>query len=401
NGTYDINKFDTTTSLALGAEGTVTLPAGYYAKDILVQNTSKDILSGNYAAYTEGSYNATTGTNGNNASHPDISALGTSPYILGINESVTLPAGYYSKQVTINNGVRDILKNNDEATTQTVTPTSNTGLQSSLALATNNKTFNLNINQGITLPAGYYSTPITVNNGIVNKESSIKSALLAPTFPAGYYSGKDIDVPNLATYQTVNGSDNNGINSNVSISTSTANSYNLGINDALVFPAGYYNQSITVNNSIINKGSKDITITNASETITLPAGYYSQITAHTSIDASSFPNASLTYYLKHQHVDANGEVHDSEYIAETSGGCYTEYYTWTTHEKRFKCKDCVKCDYEGIDNLCDDYDEWDEPHEGYKCNCGKTAGASEGTASSASLIQPYQAIYKVEIEYNN
>ncbi|MBQ9303160.1 hypothetical protein [Butyrivibrio sp.] len=182
--------------------------------------------------------------------------------------------------------------------------------------------------------AGYYSTPITVNNGIVNKESSIKSALLATTFPAGYYSGKDIDITPTAIYAAYQGKNNTGISGNQTISKTAQTEIQLGISDSIAIQPGYYPYAVKVDNSIINRGSQECTITTNGKQ-TLPAGYYDGITIVTDLAQTT---GSIKYY-HHVHSTANTTTtketdtitpttdgYTDDYQSSVSGGCFTRAY---------------------------------------------------------------------------
>ena len=96
------------------------------------------------AAYTGTSSQATTLAEGV-TSYVGLNASGESILTLGVNESLTLESGYYSDPVTINNGVV------------------NRGTVSAILTSSDNTT---------TLPAGYYSS-ITVSTNITNLGGTI------------------------------------------------------------------------------------------------------------------------------------------------------------------------------------------------------------------------------------
>ena len=58
-------------------------------------------------------------------------------------------------------------------------------------------------------------------------------------------------------------------------------------------------------------------------------------------------------------------------------------------------------DGDGRDNeWCDYSRSAPVTHVGYTCNCGKSAGQSEGTVTDESEIKPSQYISSVTIDYN-
>ena len=92
--------------------------------------------------------------------------------------------------------------------------------------------------------------------------------------------------------------DNTGTGTNLSATKNSANIsikdksvINLGVNEAVSFPSGYYSDEITINNNIVNRGSEAITV-GAGETITLEPGYYGETTI--TANASALKAKSVT-----------------------------------------------------------------------------------------------------------
>lgn len=111
---------------------------------------------------------------------------------LAADSQFTLPAGFYSDSVTILNGVRDVQKNDDKAIVSEYTAGDNnsSGI-GELSLQSNLSDISIGLKESVTFPAGYYSDPITVNNGVKDR-GSYTADNITGTFKPGYYSSNSI-----------------------------------------------------------------------------------------------------------------------------------------------------------------------------------------------------------------
>lgn len=58
------------------------------------------------------------------------------------------------------------------------------------------------------------------------------------------------------------------------VSVGNADTVNLGINQKITMPAGYYNENTIINNQVKDKGSVKVSFTKAIQSVTLDSGYY-------------------------------------------------------------------------------------------------------------------------------
>ena len=342
---------ETKSSLVLGANDSVTLPAGYYNKQVTISNgvinrtrNDKVTVSGLVGSKGEAAANGNITKTFADGDY-DISALdNVNSYLyLGAKSAVTFPAGYYSKPITVENSVTDrsntVLKveaNYDAASMSTSDKSKEgTAKKGQYSTATNgsNPSVNSNgkavlgINETITLPAGYYENPLTVSNGVVNRGSVTKAlnAGKSQTLAAGYYSGVTISANSLAS-QTA--------------ATSTAG-------DILSGKTAWVN-GLLVTGNMPNHGAPSTVLTSRNKTVNFPAGYYDAFTVST--DYTSIPGTIEYHHHVHSLTSSTEEViNDSlaqnsvsgqyadNYQAANSGGCFTKLQ-YTGHQHTSSCQ---------------------------------------------------------------
>lgn len=179
--------------------------------------------------------------------------------------------------------------------------------------------------------------------GMVLKGHTFSSA------SAGTNVSGTMEIPTLLTLGTVTGADNDGISDDVTISnaynqTTDNSEINLGIGDSITIPAGYYDKPLTINNSVINRGTLNAVLTSSSNSINLSSGYYDDSSITTNI---SNLKGTINYTLVHQHTDScysytYGERHQS--IVGTNWGSWEDDTHYPnnnpgTHNV-YQCKDC-------------------------------------------------------------
>ena len=255
--------------------------------------------------------------------------------------------------------------------------------------------------------AGYYSTPITVNNGIVNRNNSIKSALLATTFPAGYYSGKDINITPTAIHAAYTGQNNTGISGNQTISKTAQTEIQLGISDSIAIQPGYYPYAVKVDNSIIDQSSnyKEVTITTNGKQ-TLPAGYYNGLTIVTSLDQTtgtieyyhhmhSLENTTSTTHSDQLQATAAEKAQytlSDDYQSSVSKGCFTRAYYHHPGGSR-PCGGTISAHFEdyGEDGGSSWYTKWicDSCGKHYGTDGGDHRGETKGTCDNPISYEAY------------
>lgn len=132
-----------------------------------------------------GAYNAQANTHNTKVSLSPTNTV----FDIGVNQSVTLPAGYYDKGVTVRTGVIDRTRTNDLAlgTYSSSTNTHNT----KVSLSPTNTTVDIGVNQSITLPVGYYDQGVTIRTGVIDRQTVSwgPSGKGTYTLQPGYYSG--------------------------------------------------------------------------------------------------------------------------------------------------------------------------------------------------------------------
>ena len=279
-------------------------------------------LSGRTSTLTLDDYNPTTtsasfGTQTETSEYSSNAGKLTetkSSLVLGANDSVTLPAGYYNKQVTISNGVINRTRNDkvtvsglvgskgEAAANGNITKTFADGDYDISVLDNVNSYLYLGAKSAVTFPAGYYSKPITVENSVTDRSNTVLK--VEANYDAASMSTSDKSKEGTAKkgqYSTATNGSNPSVNSNGKIV--------LGINESITLPAGYYENPITVSNGVVNKGSIETVLTKNKSTIDLEAGYYSKAKIATNVP--DIP-AKIEYNMGHVHTGSSSR----------GGGCY-------------------------------------------------------------------------------
>ncbi|WP_026653384.1 hypothetical protein [Butyrivibrio proteoclasticus] len=219
----------------------------------------------------------------------------------------------------------------------------------------------------------------------------------------------NIPAPTTAVGNFYNGGDNSGLGVGISSSNPTADvnvdgvtTINIGVNESITLPSGYYPNDITIQNNVANRGSNNVLLSTNSNSATLPAGYYDEFTVSTDIK-----NAGGTVaYCQHVHstesadeyvvldtVDPTSEGLANSYISPEATGCFTTPYyvtvvdsreqhgssdctqsggSWQRGERHYKCN---KCGWSGTgENGSHVYEKTHQELRGYTRSCGKTQG---------------------------
>lgn len=254
----------------------ITVGAGYYEEDTIIKTAIPTPETFAASPYDGGENDYLVGDNSLD-SMQDITLNdyhnGTEYQIdLGVDEQMTLLPGYYYDNVTIKNGVQD---RGDPTTILD------------------------GDNQGVDLPAGYYSDgSVTINSDY----SSIINALNT-TFGTSFTGNekfKEIadsitgDIFSLnrtgtAYFKEKLTGDNTRIGTspineeltNVALAGETID---LGVDEQLVIPAGYYNDEIIVQNGVVHQETVNTTVsannndTYGAKEVSYGPGYYDSIT---------------------------------------------------------------------------------------------------------------------------
>ena len=236
-------------------------------------------------------------------------------------------------------------------------------------------------------------------------------------------SGVDIEgtMPNPST-ASVNTSYGSGNNDKIGATTVSINNsadtteshdnveqINLGINESITIPHGYYNKDIVINNGVANRGSNSLANYITPTNTAFPDGYYPTSKLNEIYNAgvlngnvTGFKGATVTYHLVHQHVDKNGNVQSGDYVTSGSGGCYTrEVATWVKSGYMDSWTEWTGNDSGSGHEEYIEHHEWhDTSHYEYKwyCTCGYAYHAEEPSTTDYDSILPTQLIKSVSVE---
>ena len=309
-----------------------------YSMGGLITGTMPNRLDGTGTVASKGSYSpSTSGSNGYEATTTTAMTTSNTTLTLGLNDTLTLPYGFYSKPITIRNGIvnrgkltgsmllslaktggyKGYYSSTDIPVNNTITASSYTGANNETAPASttynqdSGNTINLGVNQKLTIPTGYYHKGLTINNGVINRGKLTGSMLLSLAKTGdykGYYSSTDIPVNNTITASNYTGGNNETAPASTTYNQDSGNTINLGVNQKLTIPTGYYHKGLTINNGVINRGTINETI-NAGQTYTTSkAGYYTAITVKANSLSSQTPATVTAAQILSGHTAwANGE----------------------------------------------------------------------------------------------
>ncbi len=264
----------------------VEISPGYYEESTFIQTDIPTPDTFTSAPYVDGNNDgilADTVTVTDETNIEDYHFSGEYDVSVGIDEQLTLKPGYYYDPVTIKNGVKD---NGDPSAT-----------------LDGNK-------QYIDLPKGYYvDGTIQINptwNDLVGKLNAIFDTSFTgnESFETikDSLAGDNFGHNNLGTakYTPKTEGDNTRVGTSSSQETVSSvelagKTIDLGVDETLVIPAGYYGSPITIQNGVLHQENVDTTVsannndTYGSKSVTYPAGYYDSIDV---TDAT--PNGKIT-----------------------------------------------------------------------------------------------------------
>ena len=292
----------------------------------------------------------------------------------------------------------------------------------------------IDIGQGeaVTLPFGYYFHNVVLRNSDKNMGTySPSEVYLGDTLTGdkGYYEGISVQVPtketviqrgevtidDLVQNDAVEGiaeteasfygngnNENNGITAGESkalaLDADNVSYLDLGVEEQITLPCGYYAHDVVIKNGVANRGSNSVVLTSTNNTATFEPGYYSGFTVTTNIS-----NAGGTISYKH-HVHSTDSTDEfvstatpsitsdgvaDNYRSSVKGGCFTTpvYGTKTvvcghyemqsgdaSGNYHYNCDNCGKYKYDDHGGYhyitAVDYNNI----IGYTCSCGRTRG---------------------------
>ncbi len=351
---------------AVVAGGTVTIPANTYVKDKIVitakdlksqtaANATKDWILTGYSGWVNGvkvdgamanngSVKKTLDTQDANLSYTiakgyhdgtgKISIVTESPSAEAKATDVTVKAtnGKVIKQVTVKgvtkaSGVgKDIY---DAAVTETVNAVVANPAKYNLVSKTTYDTLQSSYDTLSKNHESYRTSLISALNSTVYRSSNIAGTA---TYDVIIQKIQNIASPSTATAKYITNGDNTGLYAGLtasapskSISISGKTSLNLGVNEAITLPAGYYASDITVRNNVANKGSLTTSST--------AAGYYSNVSTaltqayNNGVTAGKSQATTSVYDIKYEIVDLNAE---NEIVYTFTKDCKCEYIITAT-----------------------------------------------------------------------
>lgn len=347
--------------ISVGVDEQLTLSPGYYYGNINIKNGVKDngdpsaVLDGNnqYVDLPAGFYN--TGRVGINSTAwvGLVSAINTNfgTNYTGDESFASIAEGITGEKFSYNStGTAKYTQKSEGTNTRIGTSPTNTTV-SGISLA--GETIDLGVDETLVIPAGYYGDAITLQSGI--KNNGVPSATLdgnsqSANLPAGYYDEGSISISSTwfglvsainnvfgtsftgnesfneitsgiagdkfahnatgtATYTFKNTGSNTRIGTS---STSTSISgvdlagetIDLGVDETIVIPAGYYGEAITIQNGVLHNENVNTNVSannnaaNGSNEVTYGPGYYDSITVKDNTSKGTIKKTSLSGVTK-------------------------------------------------------------------------------------------------------
>ncbi len=264
----------------------VEIGPGYYEESTFIQNnipTPETFVSAPYADGDNNSILSLPSTEAADTAIEDYHLSGNYDISVGIDEQLTLQPGYYYDPVTIKNGVKD---NGDPS-----------------AILDGD-------NQYVELPKGYYvdgtiqisptwNDLVTKLNSIFGTEftgnesfESLKNALSGDNFAHNNLGMAKYTPKTEGTNTRIGASSAQETVPEVNLAGETID---LGVDETLVIPAGFYGAPITIQNGVLHQANVNTTVsannndTYGAKSVTYPAGYYDSIDV-----ADATPNGKIT-----------------------------------------------------------------------------------------------------------
>ncbi len=361
---------DTGYNLNVGAGESVKLSSGYYAYDVTVNNGVKIPTTITGKTYSDGGNDclAETYTLTEDGTSIALDTSAASTFNVGVGESITLPAGYYTYGVTVNNGVKDMGTLDEGDYTKT---TDKDGKVTAVALKSGYYSGDATSLYSDGYSAGYstgytsgsagtatadkvledytFSSTAGVNiEGTMENVGAVTDSLIASsTWTAGYYSSNSVTKPTEITRNAYSESGGylNGSSALTTETPLTLSSYysssnkqydlNLGSGEQVTFPAGFYQYPINVSNKGTTTITKNYSINKLAtpvgvSTYTLTSGY--DILLIISLDVPS--NVKASYSGSGTVVANNYKIGDDSTAysvtivknATKGGVCTTQYW---------------------------------------------------------------------------
>ena len=148
-----------------------------------------------------------------------------------------------------------------------------------------------------------------LNNNLCSKDNIAADASFADIISRI----NNVSAPTSAIGNTVGGGTNAGLGLNgasgVDVNIDGVSELNLGVDESITLPSGYYPNPITVKNNVANRGSAQVVLDKNKKTATLSSGYYDAVNVSTTLN----PTGSIVYHIGHVHTGSSSAY----------GGCYT------------------------------------------------------------------------------
>ncbi len=188
--------------------------------------------------------------------------------------------------------------------------------QASFASTNNVAASDVRLGDTLTITAGYYEDDTVINIPTIDEVVNRKEINIDNLVELGAVPG----IKTVTGKYYTGGANNNlgqGISSsktqaNVSLNASAASTLNLGLNETVTLPVGYYAYPVTINNGVKNIGVGSITGNESTgvQTYNINAGYYTQI----KVDQTKAYNAGVTY------ADGRTNANSANYKAGYNAG---------------------------------------------------------------------------------
>lgn len=377
-----------TTDVMLGLQESFVLPAGYYADTLAISNgvrnngLMQDYIDENDTNKIPAAYYAES----------DLTESVKYQQLVGRLKNLFGDAWTGGDTPTLDDIEKSFVDNSSSIAPVTAlerggesTPSQNYTLPEDLSLSPSSTEFNLGINESVVVPGGFHPGDVVIKNGVHNN-GTLEDYLDendTNTIPAAYYTASDLtssykyqalmsklqtlfgdvwtigETPTLAAVTNLFENNQMAMTRNTSVrgenlsnpstnkfltgtsalsgqqslnlSANNATVFELGVNEQLTIPAGFYAKDVTIKNGVVNRGSGTRIISGQS---TLEPGYYEGGTLSTTDPAALVGN--MTFY---HHVH-DTEVTDKTVITNTSArttdgladnyespvqsGCYTK-----------------------------------------------------------------------------
>lgn len=247
----------------------IEVGAGYYENSTIIQNDLPTPTTLTADVYTDGNNDTITGSALTGDTEISISnERGTSNDIsIGVDEEVTLAPGYYYGSFTIKNGVEH--KDSFDITLD-------------------------NPNLSYSIEEGYYTNgTVSLSENFYDVEDALYK-LMESRFTYGMTfqeiaecinsisrnaeATAEYSVNEQESSNSIGVSESNSVNVTLVDETDGGQTIELGVDEQMTIPAGYYSDDFVISNGVSDRGNGDYVLDGDDPSVTLKEGYYSEST---------------------------------------------------------------------------------------------------------------------------